>query len=189
MCALREAGFTLSQISERVIEECLADGRHPANDNITLLIVDLGAYFTESAPLLEEDNAKTTPIQRLRLRQLTSEAGQTESAIFCQSSDKSPSRAPSSRKASYIERCVPDLPLDAESPPSKSAEMSSNSQDSCHARSVQNSVYAFFGDSPESAVRITSPAQLQPFRGYKRLEGSLVVIKCEGDLTLRSEKR
>jgi len=45
---LRSAGYTLSQISERIIEECLEDGRRPSNDNLTLMIVDLAAFYNES---------------------------------------------------------------------------------------------------------------------------------------------
>lgn len=47
--ALRAAGYNLAQISEKIIEECLEPekGKRAANDNITLIIVDLAAYYTD----------------------------------------------------------------------------------------------------------------------------------------------
>lgn len=48
--ALRAAGYNLGQISEKIIEECLEPekGKRAANDNITLIIVDLAAYYCDS---------------------------------------------------------------------------------------------------------------------------------------------
>ncbi len=47
--ALRAAGYNLAQISERIIEECLEPekGKRAANDNITLIIIDLAAYYND----------------------------------------------------------------------------------------------------------------------------------------------
>jgi serine/threonine protein phosphatase PrpC len=49
--ALRDAGYNLAQISEKIIEECLEPekGKRAANDNITLIIVDLAAYYNDRA--------------------------------------------------------------------------------------------------------------------------------------------
>ena len=44
---LREVGYTLAQISDKIIDECLQQNARPANDNITLLIIDLAAYFRD----------------------------------------------------------------------------------------------------------------------------------------------
>jgi len=42
------AGYTLSQTAEKILDECLdSDNRRPPNDNLTLIIVDLQAYFAE----------------------------------------------------------------------------------------------------------------------------------------------
>jgi len=38
----------LSEISEKIIKECLNDIGNPSNDNLTLMIVDLASYYEEN---------------------------------------------------------------------------------------------------------------------------------------------
>lgn len=42
----RNKGYTLAQVSEKIIDECLLPekNKRPPNDNLTLLIIDLAAY-------------------------------------------------------------------------------------------------------------------------------------------------
>ena len=45
--ALRQAGYNLAQISEQILDECLVieSNKRPPCDNLTLVIVDLAAYY------------------------------------------------------------------------------------------------------------------------------------------------
>lgn len=47
---LRQANYTLAQIAERIVEECLKPekGKEPCNDNVTLMLVDMAAYYLAS---------------------------------------------------------------------------------------------------------------------------------------------
>jgi hypothetical protein len=48
--ALRSAGYNLAQISEKILDECLQleQNKRPPNDNLTLVIIDVSAYYKAS---------------------------------------------------------------------------------------------------------------------------------------------
>lgn len=144
--SLRAAGLSLSQICGQIVDEVLQDGRHPSNDNVTLMIVDLAAYYRDASvkPTLSP-LAVSTP-KHLKLRENQSEAGQTESNLVYTSSKQSAQSPLSSPR-----RALPTILVEVNSPTSNPDYSSENS--SCHAQSITNSVYAFFGDSPESHQR------------------------------------
>jgi hypothetical protein len=142
--------------------------RNPSNDNLTLLIIDLSAYYQDTADELFDSPVKPTfraYQKQLKLREVVSEAGQTESVIFGLSSDGLVfSPIPTPKHLESIE--VPinlrtdhspiiridriETPHDSSCSQSITSEADCSSQNSCHVQSLQNSVYAFFGDSPQS---------------------------------------
>ena len=48
VCQLRQqTNLSLAKIAEEILKECIDNGSRPSNDNLTLLIVDLAAYYQE----------------------------------------------------------------------------------------------------------------------------------------------
>ena len=82
--------MTLGQIAEQVIKDCLSDLKVPSNDNLTLMIIDVAAYYTENKKDQPESPVKAAFKQgayKLRMREMQSDAGLTESAAYNNSSE------------------------------------------------------------------------------------------------------
>ncbi len=75
---LRRASFSLKQISEKILEECVADFGRASYDNLTLLIVDVAAYFADMQRNGSPVRSAFSQSQ-MRLRQCVSQAGHSES--------------------------------------------------------------------------------------------------------------
>lgn len=83
----RAAGYNLAQITDKIIEECLGPGFKKPNDNVTLVIVDIAAYYLEhvrsrvqspkqTSSRTQSPSCHLSPQQHsFKLRQMTSEAG------------------------------------------------------------------------------------------------------------------
>lgn len=139
------------------------------------MIVDLAAYHADATPILSPTPLMplSTPKQ-LKLRENQSEAGQTESCLVYTSSKQSAQSPLSSPK-----RVLPAIVVELPSPVSNADYSSENS--SCHAQSITNSVYAFFGDSPEQEQRLSnSPLRVQPVK-------ELVELQTEKRFSLHQE--
>lgn len=57
--ALRSAGYNLAQISEKILDECLQleQNKKTPNDNLTLVIVDVAAYYKASLRLQRRESS------------------------------------------------------------------------------------------------------------------------------------
>jgi len=64
----------LSQISQIILEECLADNSKPSGDNLTLMIIDVAAYYNDMLRI-ESPIRSVFSHKQMRLREYVSEAG------------------------------------------------------------------------------------------------------------------